>query len=170
MFIVSFKMKGKKLLALCLAAVAVAAGGAAIKEKVWEISWQTSAAAPAEKNLKKGKLTAKTAEDRLNLIAGWGWEVDPDPVEIVEVAIPQEFDDVYENYNNLQKEQGLDLTKYRGKRCKRYGYRVKNYPDSSEEVRINLLVYQGKVIGGDICSIFAENGFMHGFAYPEQQL
>ena len=38
MFIVSFKMKGKKLLALCLAAVAVAAGGAAIKEKVWEIS------------------------------------------------------------------------------------------------------------------------------------
>ena len=165
MFIVSFKMKGKKLLALCLAAVAVAAGGGAIKEKGWEISWQTSAAAPAEKNLKKGKLTAQTAEDRLNLIAGWGWEVDPDPVEIVEVAIPQEFDDVYENYNNLQKEQGLDLTKYRGKRCKRYGYRVKNYPDSSEEVRINLLVYQGKVIGGDVSSTQLD-GFIQGLARP----
>lgn len=162
MFIVSFKMKGKKLLALCLVALAVAAGGAAIKEKIWKISWQTSAAASStEKNLKKGKLTAKTPEDRLALIASWGWEVDPDPVEIIEVAIPQEFDDVYETYNNLQKEQGLDLTKYRGKRCKRYGYHVKNYPDAGQEVRINLLVYQGKVIGGDVSSTEL-NGFMQG--------
>ncbi len=165
MFIVSFKMKGKKLLALCLAAAVVAAGGVAIKEKVREVSWQTSAAAPAEKNLKKGKLTAKTAEDRLHLIASWGWEVEPDPVEIVEVIIPQEFDDVYEDYNSLQKEQGLDLTRYRGKRCKRYSYWVKNYPGSSEEVRINLLVYQGKVIGGDVSSTQLD-GFIQGLARP----
>ena len=42
---------------------------------------------------------------------------------------------------------------------------MKNYPDSSEEVRINLLVYQGKVIGGDVSSTQLD-GFIQGLARP----
>ena len=117
-------------------------------------------------NIKKVSLyTAETADDRLKFISDLGWIVDEDPVEVRQIAIPQEFDDVYSNYNEIQLSQGYDLTKYAGRSAKRWTYIIRNYPDvSSDEdyVRINLLVCDGKIIGGDICSIKLD-GFMHGF-------
>ena len=83
-----------------------------------------------------------------------------------EIVIPEEFDDVYLRYNELQKKQGLDLSKYRSKRVKRWTYIIKNYPGYSETddcVRINLLVFDGCVIGGDVSSVELD-GFMHTFA------
>ncbi|MCI8442308.1 MAG: DUF4830 domain-containing protein [Provencibacterium sp.] len=108
--------------------------------------------------------TAQTAGQRLEFISQFGWEVEEEPVEIEEVLIPAEFDAVYESYNTLQRAQGLDLTRYRGKMVKRFTYQVLNYPDSGDEVRLNLLVAENKVIGGDVCSM-ALDGFMHGFKY-----
>jgi len=99
--------------------------------------------------------------DRVELLNSLGWEVTSDPTAIEEVIIPEEFDELYNQYNTLQVEQGLDLTRYRGKTVKRYTYGVTNYPDSSQQVSANLLIYKNRVIGGDICS--AEfRGFMHG--------
>lgn len=109
--------------------------------------------------------TAETADDRLKFISDFGWIVDEDPVEVRQIAIPQEFDDVYKNYNQIQLSQGYDLTKYAGRSAKRWTYVVRNYPDVSENedyVRINLIVCDGKIIGGDVCSIKLD-GFMHGF-------
>lgn len=109
--------------------------------------------------------TAETADDRLKFISDFGWIVDEDPVEVRQIAIPQEFDDVYNNYNQLQISQGYDLTDFAGRSAKRWTYVIRNYPDvSSNEdyVRINLLVCDGKIIGGDVCSIKLD-GFMHGF-------
>ncbi len=109
--------------------------------------------------------TAETADERLKFISGFGWIVDEDPVEVRQIAIPQEFDDVYNNYNEIQLSQGYDLTKYAGRSAKRWTYVIRNYPDvSSDEdyVRINLIVCDGKIIGGDVCSIKLD-GFMHGF-------
>ena len=79
------------------------------------------------------------------------------------MLIPKEMDDVFSNYNEIQKAQGCDLTKYAGKRCKRYTYIVNNYPDQPENIRANIVTYKNKIIGGDVCSIEL-NGFMHGFA------
>ena len=107
---------------------------------------------------------------RITFLKSYGWEVSEEPSEVVSVVIPQTFGDVYENYNAIQTAQGFDLSGYRGKEVRRYTYEVLNYPSQKDYIRANLLIYRGKVIGGDICSIFAENGFMHGFAYPEQQL
>ena len=84
------------------------------------------------------------------------------------LIIPPEFDEVYEKYNAIQKEQGFDLTKYQGKRVKRWTYAIKNYPGYAADsgcIHANLLVYEGQVIGGDVCSVEL-NGFMHGFDYP----
>ena len=117
-------------------------------------------------NIKKVSLyTAETADDRLKFISDLGWIVDEDPVEVRQIAIPQEFDDVYSNYNEIQLSQGYDLTKYAGRSAKRWTYIIRNYPDVSENedyVRINLIVCDGKIIGGDVCSIKLD-GFMHGF-------
>ena len=111
----------------------------------------------------KYSLKAASNEDRVAFLKQFGWEVAPEPLEISEVTIPQTFNKVYENYNQVQKEQGLDLAPYAGRICKQWIYEVENYPDKSSTVRATLLVYKGKVIAGDISSV-ALNGFMYGFA------
>ena len=88
--------------------------------------------------------------------------MEAEPLEIREVEIPEEFDQVYTRYNQLQQEQGMDLLPYAGQTCKQWIYRVTNYPDPMEEVRAVLLVYEGQVVGGDISST-SLNGFMTGF-------
>lgn len=117
--------------------------------------------AAADKNT-----TAATNEERVAYLESFGWKVQNEPREFLEVAIPEKFDKVYEKYNEIQKEQGFNLEKYRGKRVMKYTYDVLNHPSANgKSVYATLLVYKSKVIGGDVCS--AElSGFMHGFAMP----
>ena len=103
----------------------------------------------------------RTNDDRVAFLDAYGWKVEPDPVAAEDVTIPAEFDDVYASYNELQKEQGLDLSRYAGKTVRRYTYAVTNYPDTTEHVTANLLIWKNRVIGADICST-EYKGFMHG--------
>ena len=103
----------------------------------------------------------KTNEDRVNFLSRFGWTVESQAVLEEEVTIPSAFDSVFVEYNDLQKEQGLDLSKYKRKTVTHYRYKVTNHP-SGKEVYANLLVYRGKVIGGDI-SEKDMNGFVYGF-------
>ena len=162
MFTVSFKVT-KKQVAAAVAAFALAfAGGIWVRAALSELDGDP-AQAPAQQKVEKEP--AKTNEQRVEFLQSFGWEVSEEAEEIQEVLIPKEFDDVYENYNDIQKVQGCDLSKYAGKRCKRYTYMVSNFPGQSDNVRANILVYKGKVIGGDVCSTEL-NGFMQGFAMP----
>ena len=99
---------------------------------------------------------------RADFLAGYGWEISTVPLEVEQVTVPREFNAVYEQYNDLQRSQGFDLMKYRGKTVTRYTYSILNYPQEVKGVRANLLVYKGAVIGGDVCTV-ALDGFMHGF-------
>lgn len=112
-------------------------------------------------------INASTSEERIAYLSQFGWSVKEDPSEVCEVIIPSEFDDTYSNYNAIQKEQGFDLTLYASKRVKRWTYEVTNYSgyENTSFIHANILVYDGKVIGGDICSTEL-NGFMHGFSAP----
>ncbi|MBE6599007.1 MAG: DUF4830 domain-containing protein, partial [Ruminococcaceae bacterium] len=105
----------------------------------------------------------KTAEDRAAFLTQFGWEFDPDPIEEVTMKIPQNFDKVMNAYNELQKNQGLDLSKYKGKEVTRYTYKITNYPDYNGTVFANVILYKNRVIGGDICSSDV-TGFITGFA------
>ena len=104
----------------------------------------------------------KTNDDRIAFLQQFGWTVEETPVEEEAVTIPGEFDKVFVSYNELQKQQGLDLSKYKRKDVTRYTYKITNYPDYNGTVYANVLVYRGKVIGGDICSADV-NGFVCGF-------
>lgn len=108
--------------------------------------------------------SAANAEERIVFLSQFGWEVTEDPVEVAEVIIPSAFDEVYSEYNKIQTGQELDLEPYANIRVKRWTYVVKNYPgyDGKDCIRANILVYDGRVIGGDICSTELD-GFMHGF-------
>lgn len=105
----------------------------------------------------------KTNEDRVKFLSQFGYEVSEDPIETVEITLPEKFDNVYAGYNELQKAQGLDLSKYRRKTVMRYTYEVKNYDGyNGGKVLANVIVYRGRVIGGDVCSADPQ-GFVHGF-------
>lgn len=105
---------------------------------------------------------AETADQRIAFLKQFGWQVEPEPLEIRDVTIPEEFDRVYERYNRLQQAQGMDLLPYAGKTCRQWIYQVTNHPEDSSTVRAVLLVYEGEVIGGDISSV-AIDGFITGF-------
>ena len=104
----------------------------------------------------------KSAEDVASFLSQFGWQVKAEPVEVKEVVIPSEFDRIFTNYNEIQKQQGLDLTKYRRKTATRYTMEITNYGDYDGKVYANVIVYHNRVIGGDICSADV-SGFMHGF-------
>ena len=104
----------------------------------------------------------KTAEDVAGFLSQFGWTVNTEPTEVKSIRIPSEFDKIFSTYNELQKEQGLNLSRYKGKEVTRYTFSVTNYPDYEGTVYANVLVYRNRVIGGDVCSADV-SGFIHGF-------
>ncbi len=115
---------------------------------------------------KRTPIEGKTNEQRISYLNSFGWEVSADPVEVMDVAIPSEFDASYENYNELQQQQGFDLSKLKGKKVTRYTYTISNYPSAAEEtVYANVLVLDNDIVGGDVSSV-ALGGFMHTLQMP----
>lgn len=159
MFVVSVKASKKKLV-IVLAAILVVLAGA-----LFFLLRNGSEEAKATGQTGEYSLTAADASQRIAFLQQFGWEVKETPIEQVDVLLPSSFNDTYEKYNEIQKEQGLDLLKYAGLTCQRYTYEVTNYPGKDSGVVANLLVLDGRVIGGDICSVEL-NGFLHGFVNP----
>jgi len=157
MFVYSVKASSLKYIAVMLVcAVAIAAC-------VFMFPESTTAEYVAGSGKRSFK-NVKTNEDRVEFLQSYGWEIEPEALDIAEVVIPSEFDEVYKRYNEIQKSEGLDLKKYSGKSVKKYSYRVKNY-DSDTSVVASLLIYKNRVIGGDVSSADI-NGFSHGFTKP----
>ena len=169
MFIQSFRLTRRKVAVtvVALAAVVAVAGYWLGKGSV------EPAGAPAAETTEQqpvgqmGTLTATTQTERIAFASRFGWKLAQGSEEVVEVVIPEEFDETLTQYNQIQIEQGMDLSALKGKRVKRYTYEVTNYPGQPQDIHLDLLVYEGKVVGGDVCSV-ALDGFMHGFAAPER--
>ena len=100
---------------------------------------QTTSAAPVSNN-----------DARVQFLESLGWEVAASPMESGQVRIPENMTEVFDRYNNLQKQQGYDLATYGGKNVMRYVYKVENFPDAQDPVYATVLVYKNQIIGGDI--------------------
>lgn len=155
MFVFSFKADRKKI-CVVLAAILLVVTAVIVLVKMH------NAAPNAEAAGVKYSLSAATNEERVAFFSQFGWKVNAEPLESKDVVIPEKFNDVYNNYNKIQKDQGLDLAAYAGKTCKQWVYSVTNYPQCPD-VRGTILVYNNRVIGGDL-STTALDGFMTGFA------
>lgn len=162
MFIYSFKASTLKLLGIIsvtlAALIAIIAFVPVYADGLSSVS--TGAQVEGEKSISYDKV--KSAADAVNFLAQFGWTVDGGSPESAKVTIPSEFDKVFAAYNEIQKSQGLDLSKYKKKELTRYTFEVTNYDDYEGKVYANVLVYRNKVVGGDICSADV-SGFVHGF-------
>ncbi len=155
MFLFSLKsLKGKfiLLLAVVIAAIIVCA----------VLSGDEPSDGEAVTNVNAIDYSASTQTQQLEFIASLGYTVNTEPDNVEEIVIPQEFDDVYTQYNDIQKAADLDLSKYKGCNAKKWTYTITNYPgyENRDCIKINLIVYNGRIIGGDICSVELD-GFMN---------
>ncbi len=91
----------------------------------------------------------ETNAQRVQFIKNLNIDIKEECTETKQITVPVKFSDVYLRYNNLQKQAGYDLTDYAGCGVTRYTYTFSGNPDK----RVNLLVYKGKIIGGDISDI-----------------
>ncbi|MBR4655853.1 MAG: DUF4830 domain-containing protein [Oscillospiraceae bacterium] len=110
---------------------------------------------------KAGVGSIADAADAARYLAGLGWEVEPQPLEIRELVIPRSFSGVFADYAALQARQGYPLAEYGGMEAKRYSFRVLNHPSGEESIVADLVVCGQTVIAGDIQST-ALDGFMTG--------
>lgn len=110
---------------------------------------------------------AENASQRAAFLEQFGWKISDEPCEVREILIPSDFENGYTEYADMNKAQGLDLELYKGMRAKRWTYEILNYPghEGTGDVHANLLVIDGHIVGGDICSTVM-NGFIHGFERP----
>ena len=111
--------------------------------------------------------TMSDNDSRVRFLESQGWQVTTSPKEASQVKIPTEQSPVYSRYNDLQKSQGYDLSKFAGKKVMRYVYKVGNYPGATEPVYATLLIYKNEIIGGDVTDS-APNGQIRGFKMPEK--
>ena len=151
MFVYSIRSSTVKLVGVLLVAILAVVG-------IIFADGGATVAASASTEVNYGGI--KTEEDRIAFIEGFGIKVDKDSKTEESFRMPDSFDRVILGYNELQKRQGLDLSKYAKKRVTRYSYRVLNY-DSEGEVYANLFVYRGRIVACDISSADPE-----GFVIP----
>lgn len=161
MFVISVTSKKAKYVSLVMLLVVLAGICTAVSRiQLKRMNVQTVESKSEAINYKAG-----SNSERLKFISQFGWEVESEPDEVSEIIIPQEFDDVYNEYNEIQLRQDCDLRDYSGRRVKRWTYIIKNYPGYTSDdtcVRINLLICDDMVIGGDVSSTEL-SGFMHTF-------
>lgn len=106
-------------------------------------------------------------ENTLNrrFLSRYGIIVKENPYLVEEIEIPLQFDDFYKNYNTLQIESGLSLSRYKGKKATRYTYEVLNFPEDTEStVFANVITVKSKPVAGDI-NCPALSGFILPLSY-----
>ncbi len=146
MFVFSIRATKKQVLSslMCLGLVTVLAIAAAF----FPTSSQLVSGSPAVST------QVGTEEQRIAFLKSLGYETEAEPMEIREVRIPDEPDEVLTKYNELQKQAGMDLEPYFGKRVKLYTYRILNSDEG--EGLAHLYVYRDTIVAGDLTTADGE--------------
>ncbi len=143
MFIYSIRASTIKFFMVIILSLAILVGIFAVSEVTADAS--TAAGAVDFSGI-------KTEKDRIDFIAQFIPEISGDEIERVEFSIPENFDRVLRSYNEIQKAQGLDVTKYKNKKVTRYTYELPSYEDYNGTVYVNLIIYRNTVIACDVSS------------------
>lgn len=80
-----------------------------------------------------------------------GWETEETPYSKEDIRLPNEFDKILNDYNELQRAQGYDLAKYKGRFVRRTVFKITNFP-GSKYAYATLFTSNGRLIAADIYS------------------
>jgi len=105
-------------------------------------------------------MSVRNEKQRIAYLEQNGWLVETPALSEERVVIPRTFSEIFDAYNQLQLEQGFDLSQYCGTEVELYTYRVKNF-ENDDYIIAQMYVSHGIVIGGDVHST-ALDGFMVG--------
>ena len=114
---------------------------------------------------KEETITLVDTTAMVEYLQGLGWQVERDPIETLDLQLPQQLTESWGDYAAMQDEQGFPFTDYAGQPIRRYTFRVTNYPGVESGVQANLYLCEDVLIGGDIVAT-GKGGFQHGLAYP----
>lgn len=161
MFIYTAKVTKTKLVAIVLIIGAIIAGIVLLKPT------ENAYDALSEQQLEAEMVSITVSgissnEDRVIFLNQRGLEVSENEIDVKSVQIPKEFDEVFEKYNEMQKESGFNLERFQGKTVEMYTYEVLNMSNADDEIHANILIYKNKIIGGDVSSVKLD-GFITGF-------
>lgn len=98
-------------------------------------------------SVKADYIDVSTNQKRVAYITALGITLQNDEYSKKDTVIPLEFGNVYNKYNTMQKQAGFDLSGYKGQNVTIYTYNCDTYKV------VNLIVYKGRLIGGDICDL-----------------
>lgn len=111
-------------------------------------------------------VTLPDEESRIAYLTALGWQVSPQPVETLDLQLPAEWGETWQEYSELQRQQDFPFTDYAGQPVRRYTYAVTNYPYVEKGVQANLYLCGDVLIGGDIIAT-GQGGFQTVLTYPE---
>ena len=114
---------------------------------------------------KEETITLVDTTAMVEYLQGLGWQVESDPIETLDLQLPQQLTESWGDYAAMQDEQGFPFTDYAGQPIRRYTFRVTNYPGVESGVQANLYLCEDVLIGGDIVAT-GKGGFQHGLVYP----
>ena len=108
-----------------------------------------------------------TNEQRVAYLQELGWQVSPEPIETLDLQLPEELTPQWDEYLTLQAKQGLPFADCAGQAVRRFTYTVANYPGFPDGVQANLFLCGDRLVGGDIIAT-GENGFQTVLAFPKK--
>ena len=97
------------------------------------------------------KYKLSSNQERKTFLSALGWNVSDKETDCKIIKIPSKFNAVYNVYNKIQKQQGFDLSDFKGETVELYTYEVYNYPDNPNNIVAHLIICKGKLFGGDVC-------------------
>lgn len=98
-------------------------------------------------------IDGSTNHNRVIYLESLGLSVDDSNVSSRKIMIPERFDEIYKEYNSLQKKAGFNLIYYKNKAATLYTYCLSNKREQA-----HLIVYKSEIIGGDIADINVTGG------------
>ena len=113
------------------------------------------------------EVSLATNDQRVVYLQGLGWQVSPEPVETLDLQLPEDLKPQWGDYLKLQEKQGLPFGDCAGQTVRRFTYTVANYPEVPDGVQANLFLCGDRLVGGDIIAT-GENGFQTVLTFPER--
>lgn len=140
MFLVTLSKSGlRKLGALAVCGLALAGAVVGINH-FWGGSVEASAAVTAPAKI-------ETTQDIGSFFGGYGFDVDLTSATVDKVKIPKKWDDSFTAFDEVVRQSGMSLEKYKGKTVEKWTLLCPGRSSGDEKVYTILLVYREKPIG-----------------------